>query len=186
MRYFKFAVMRYLVLLVWMPCINMAMAQEAKEPTKLLLKIEAVAATNPDDSGRPSPIKVRLYELKDSNSFGEADYFGLNSADKSILGADLLSKDEFILRPGESKTIERASHNQTTALGILAGYRDLANSTWRVADGYRAWFADYVDTKFRGATKEYFCPEKPAVISADLTKILVAIGGKEIPDVKTP
>ena len=55
-----------------------------------------------------------------------------------------------------------------------------------VADGYRAWFADYVDTKFRGATKEYFCPEKPAVISADLTKILVAIGGKEIPDVKTP
>ena len=132
MRYFKFAVMRYLVLLVWMPCINMAMAQEAKEPTKLLLKIEAVAATNPDDSGRPSPIKVRLYELKDSNSFGEADYFGLNSADKSILGADLLSKDEFILRPGESKTIERASHNQTTALGILAGYRDLANSTWRV------------------------------------------------------
>jgi type VI secretion system protein VasD len=44
----------------------------------------------------------------------------------------MLGKDEFILRPGETKTIERASHNQTTALGILAGYRDLANSTWRV------------------------------------------------------
>jgi type VI secretion system protein VasD len=132
MRYFKSAVMRHLVLLAFSVGIGMAEAQDAKEPTKLLIKIEATATTNPDDSGRPSPIKVRLYELKDSNNFAEADYFGLNAGDKSLLGADMLGKDEFILRPGETKTIERASHNQTTALGILAGYRDLANSTWRV------------------------------------------------------
>lgn len=106
-------------------------AQDAKEPTKLVLKLEAAVQTNPDETGRPSPVKVRIYELKDSNAFAEADYFSLNANDKSVLGGDLLVRDEFILRPGETKRIERKSHPKTVALGILAGYRDL-NSVWRV------------------------------------------------------
>lgn len=112
--------------------MSTSQAQPAKEPTKLVLRIESSASTNPDDSGRASPVKVRLYELKDSNSFGEADYFSLHNGDKALLGADLLIKDEFVLRPGEFKTIERKTHPQTTAIGVLAGYRNLANSTWRV------------------------------------------------------
>lgn len=107
------------------------LAQDAKEPTKLTLTIEATSGVNPDDSQRPSPIKVRVYELKDSNSFSEADYFSLDKNDKTVLAADLLAKDEFILRPGESKKIERKSNTQTTALGVLAGYRDLPNAVWR-------------------------------------------------------
>ncbi|MBT0571816.1 type VI secretion system lipoprotein TssJ [Curvibacter sp. CHRR-16] len=106
-------------------------AEDAKEATKLTLTIEATPGVNPDDSQRPSPIKVRVYELKDSNSFTEADYFSLEKNDKTVLAADLLAKDEFILRPGESKKIERKSNTQTTALGILAGYRDLPNAVWR-------------------------------------------------------
>jgi type VI secretion system protein VasD len=107
-------------------------AQEAKEQTKLVLTIEAAPGVNPDTSLRPSPIKVRIYELKDPGSFSEADYFSLDTTDKVTLAADMLSKDEFILRPGESRTIERKSNAQTTAIGVLAGYRDLPNSTWRV------------------------------------------------------
>ena len=106
-------------------------AQDAKEPTRLVLRMDAAAQTNPDATGRPSPVKVRIYELKDSNAFAEADYFSLNANDKAVLGGDLLVRDEFILRPGETKRIERKSHPKTVALGILAGYRDL-NSVWRV------------------------------------------------------
>ena len=107
-------------------------AQEAKEQTKLILTIEAASGVNPDTSLRPSPIKVRIYELKDPGSFSEADYFSLDTTDKVTLAADMLAKDEFILRPGESRTIERKSNAQTTAIGVLAGYRDLPNSTWRM------------------------------------------------------
>ncbi len=107
-------------------------AQEAKEQTKLVLAVEATSGVNPDTSLRPSPIKVRIYELKDPGSFAEADYFSLDTTDKVTLAADMLAKDEFILRPGESRTIERKSNAQTTAIGVLAGYRDLPNSTWRV------------------------------------------------------
>jgi len=110
-----------------------ARAEDAKEPTKLVLKIEATQGVNPDQGGRPSPIKVRVYELKDSAAFLEGDYFGLDTADKTMLAADMLAKDEFILRPGEVRTIERKAKSQSTAIGILAGYRDLANSTWRIA-----------------------------------------------------
>jgi type VI secretion system protein VasD len=109
-----------------------AYAQEAKEQTKLILSIEAAAGVNPDSSLRPSPIKVRIYELKDQSAFAEADYFSLDTTDKVVLAADMLAKDEFILRPGEKRSIERKSNAQTTAIGVLAGYRDLPNSTWRV------------------------------------------------------
>ena len=107
-------------------------AQEAKEATKLQLNIEAAPGVNPDTSLRPSPIKVRIYELKDAASFSEADYFSLDTGDKVTLASDMLARDEFILRPGESRSIQRKSNTQTTAIGVLAGYRDLPNATWRV------------------------------------------------------
>lgn len=109
-----------------------ARAQEAKEKTRLVMDIEASAGTNPDASLRPSPIKVRIYELKDAGTFVEADYFNLETADKVTLAADMLSRDEFILRPGEKRRIDRKSHAQTTAIGVIAGYRDLPNTVWRV------------------------------------------------------
>ena len=111
---------------------SFAQAQDAKEPTKLQIRIEVSNGVNPDTSLRPSPIKVRLYELKDVGAFNEADYFSLDTSDKVVLAADMLAKDEFILRPGEVKVLERKSHSQTTAIGVLAGYRDLPNATWRV------------------------------------------------------
>ena len=122
---FQAVVLTLCVLLHWS-----AHAQNAKEPVKLNLRIEASPQTNPDEAGRPSPVKVRVYELKDSNTFTEVDFFGLNANDKSVLGADLLARDEFILKPGEVRKIERKTHPATTAIGVIAGYRDL-NSTWR-------------------------------------------------------
>jgi type VI secretion system protein VasD len=108
------------------------MARQEKEATKLTLSISTDANVNPDAAQRASPIKVRIYELKDSSSFAEADYFSLDGNDKVVLTGDLLVKDEYILRTSETRKIERKSHPQTTAIGILAGYRDLPNSLWRV------------------------------------------------------
>lgn len=105
---------------------------QPKEPVKLKLSFIANSQLNPDTKNRPSPIMVRLYELKNPSTFEQADYFSLFDKDKIILGEDMLVKDEFIMRPGEEKRIDRKSHPQTTAIGILAGYRDLSISNWRV------------------------------------------------------
>jgi type VI secretion system protein VasD len=130
------------VLLPWiariLACAFLAMssaqvlAQDVKERTKLSLTVEATAGVNPDASLRPSPIRVRIYELKDAATFAQADYFSLDTTDKVILATDMLARDEFILRPGEKRRIERKSNAQTMAIGVLAGYRDLPNATWRV------------------------------------------------------
>ncbi|MFC5770493.1 type VI secretion system lipoprotein TssJ [Thauera sinica] len=47
------------------------------------------------------------------------------------MGPDLLKKESYLLRPGESRVIERKSDQATVAIGVLAGYRDLGKSVWR-------------------------------------------------------
>ncbi|AOY90871.1 type VI secretion system-associated lipoprotein [Cupriavidus sp. USMAA2-4] len=102
-----------------------------KEQIKLDLAVSAGAAVNPDDQDRASPVLVRVYELKTESTFQGADYFSLDKNDKTVLTQDMLARDEFILRPGESRDIERKLNRDTTTLGILVGYRDLAKATWR-------------------------------------------------------
>lgn len=160
----KFLGKTFALFFAWLMLASGTWAQEANEPTKLTLKIEATSSVNPDQSGRASPIKVRVYELKDSASFAEADYFGLDTADKTLLAADMLAKDEFILRPGESRTIERKSRVQTTAIGILAGYRDLANANWRVV----YTFQEPEPSWFRMLLPSILLPYKKAVLNFQL------------------
>lgn len=111
--------------------ITIAHAQVVKEPTKLDITIHAAEDVNPNVHGQAAPIMVRIYELKSTGNFKQEDFLTLQNADKAALGADMLVKDEFILRPGERKAIRRKSYADTTAIGVLAGYRDLPNATWR-------------------------------------------------------
>ncbi|AJG18146.1 type VI secretion system lipoprotein TssJ [Cupriavidus basilensis] len=101
------------------------------EQMKLVLRAEAKPTVNPDARGRASPVLVRMYELKSDGTFANADYFTLQSADKTLLLDDLLARDEFILRPDETRDFERKLNPATTALGFLVGYNDLGKATWR-------------------------------------------------------
>lgn len=102
-----------------------------REQMKLDLAVTARDTVNPDDKGRPSPVLVRVYELKTASAFENADYYSLENADKTLLTQDLLARDEFILRPGESRAIERKLNADTQAIGFLVGYRELGKATWR-------------------------------------------------------
>jgi len=101
------------------------------EQMKLDLSIEAKDTLNPDDKGRASPVLVRLYELKTASTFENADYYALESTDRTMLVPDLLARDEFILRPGEFRDVERKLNPDTQVLGLLVGYRELGRATWR-------------------------------------------------------
>ncbi|WP_260397114.1 type VI secretion system lipoprotein TssJ [Variovorax sp. KBW07] len=123
-----------------MPCLLLMLAvapsshaqfSYPREQTKLDITITAGADVNPDDKGRAAPILVRVYELKSEGTFEAADYFSIYNNDKALIGSDLLVRDEFILRPGDVKTIRRKSHPDLAAIGIVAGYRDLAQADWR-------------------------------------------------------
>ena len=84
----------------------------------------ASADTNPDASGRPSPIVVRVYQLKTDAAFKGADFFALYDDDQKVLGAELISRDEYVLAPSERKTIDVSVSRDARFIGALAAFRD--------------------------------------------------------------
>ncbi len=108
--------------------------QSPREQTALDITVTAAADVNPNEMGRGAPVLVRLYELRSPSSFQAADYLSLQSGDRATLGADLLVREEFVLRPGEQKRIRRKSHPDLEAIAVLAGFRDLAQSDWRAVE----------------------------------------------------
>ncbi len=102
-----------------------------REKTSLEIEISADDDVNPDAKLRATPVLLRMYELRSSVAFESADFFSLNSSDRTALGSDMLTREEFVLRPGERRLLRRKSHPDVEALGWIAGYRDLAHSDWR-------------------------------------------------------
>jgi type VI secretion system protein VasD len=101
------------------------------KPAQVAGTIQASELVNPSSSKRPSPLLLRVYELKTAAAFNSADFMSLYQRDKVELGADLLGKDEFVLAPGESKTFAKTLALETRFLGIVAAYRDVEHARWR-------------------------------------------------------
>lgn len=95
------------------------------------MTLAAAGDVNPDASGRPSPIVVRVYQLRADAGFAGAEFFALfDDADKA-LGADLISRDEYVMTPGERRTVDITIPEDARAVGVLAAYRDVRNAQWR-------------------------------------------------------
>ncbi len=101
------------------------------DPTTIEATAEASAQVNPDTRKRPSPVMVRVYELKARTQFDAADYITLFERDKDVLGSELVLRDEFVMRPGESKDLSRTPNADTKFLAVLVGYRDMVKSRSR-------------------------------------------------------
>ncbi|MEJ5057291.1 MULTISPECIES: type VI secretion system lipoprotein TssJ [unclassified Pseudomonas] len=99
--------------------------------TKLNLQLTASDQLNPDLNGRPSPIVVRLFELRHPVAFENADFFSLYERAKESLAPDLVTSEELDLRPGETVSLKLSVKKGSRYVGILAAYRDLPETRWR-------------------------------------------------------
>ncbi|WP_419712598.1 type VI secretion system lipoprotein TssJ [Pseudomonas sp. NFX224] len=99
--------------------------------TKLNLRLTAGDQLNPDIHGRPSPIVVRLLELKHPVAFENADFFSLYDRAGKSLAPDLVTSEELQLRPGETVALNLSVQEGSRYVGILAAYRDLPETRWR-------------------------------------------------------
>ncbi|MEL0167070.1 MAG: type VI secretion system lipoprotein TssJ [Pseudomonadaceae bacterium] len=100
--------------------------------TKLDLTLSASEQLNPDLHGRPSPLVLQLVELSDAGTFEQADYFALQQHRTQLLAPNMLASEELELRPGQRRTLKLAMQPQTRYLGLIASYRDLPNTRWRI------------------------------------------------------
>lgn len=99
--------------------------------TPIVMTLVADAAVNPDARARPSPLTVRVYALKTSGAFDAADFFTLFDKDQATLGAEMIQREELLLRPGETKKLEMTLPADGKALGVIAAYRDIERARWR-------------------------------------------------------
>jgi type VI secretion system protein VasD len=103
----------------------------APKPTVISGSVQASTGLNPSVSQRPSPLLVRVYELKSAAAFSAADFMSLHQSDQTALGADLVAKEEMMLQPGETRPYEKRLADQTRFVGVFAAYRNLEQATWR-------------------------------------------------------
>lgn len=122
----------------WVACVAVALAGCASKPAKPVetkAELTASADVNPDSSGRPSPIVVRIYQLRGDTEFNNADFFALYEKDKEILGASLIGRDEKTLFPGQHLEMDLPLSGEARFVGVVAAYRELGASRWRAEMG---------------------------------------------------
>lgn len=106
-------------------------ADSAASGSAVTLYFSAAAGLNPGAGGTPAPVRVRLYELKNSAAFARADYFALAERAQATLGADLIDQDEVLLQPGEQLRLVRPLDPATRQVGLVVGYREIDQALWR-------------------------------------------------------
>src|ERR1700722_17718151 len=103
---------------------------DERVPTRALLA--ATQDVNPDINGRPSPVVVRIFQLRGDSEFQAADFPSLYTHEKESLGASLIVSQEFELRPGDPLDTRIPVARDARYVGAIAAYRDLSASQWRV------------------------------------------------------
>lgn len=127
------AASRRFALACGLACAGVLMAGCASKPvvTPVSITLAAGADANPDARGRASPLTVRVYALKSPGPFEGADFFSLFEKDQATLGAELVQREEMLLRPGESRKLDLTLPADAKAIGIMAAFRDLDRARWR-------------------------------------------------------
>lgn len=108
-------------------------AKKPETPQAASLAVSAVASSdlNPDSTGRASPLVIRIYALRALADFQKADFFALYDRDEEVLAADLVKRDEIIIQPGKTITLEREFPPDVKHVAVIGAFRDVARANWR-------------------------------------------------------
>lgn len=115
-------------------CVALAGCASAPPPPKMLsLTIHALPALNPDAHGRPTPVLLRIYELRARDAFDRATFFELYDHDARVLGNAVLDRAEIAVSPGETVPFVRSLDPATRAVAVMAAYERIDEAKWRAS-----------------------------------------------------
>lgn len=106
-------------------------APKPPPPTTIRLTVVGAKVLNPDPSGRPSPVMLRLYQLGPSDAFANADFFQVMDQDKATLGPTLLDRQELAVQPDGRQTVTIQPKPDVKTLAIAAAFRAYEEAGWR-------------------------------------------------------
>jgi type VI secretion system protein VasD len=122
---------RRLILLVAGALLVGACASKPPKPAPTHAELTVSPDVNPDSSGRASPVVLRVYQLRNDGEFNSADFFGVYEKEKETLGASLVSREEYVLAPGENRKLDLPVNAETRFIGVVAAFRDIRVARWR-------------------------------------------------------
>lgn len=101
--------------------------------TDLEIKFKVDADINPDDDRKPSPLFVRMYQLKSTKMFSRANFIDLYEKDKEVLGADMISSQKLRrIKPGESRSERFVLNKETRHIGLYAEFLQFKKSSFKL------------------------------------------------------
>lgn len=115
---------------------------ETKSESELKISLVASAEINKSKNQLPSPLNVFVYAVKSKQSFLSTDYLTYLYKNKPNPENEMLIF-EYIIRPGETKTIDYKINSDFPYIGVIAAYKDINNAKWS---------AVYPLSDLRGAT----------------------------------
>jgi type VI secretion system protein VasD len=102
-------------------------------PTVVNLTLVTTADANPTTDNHGAPLSLRVYQLAGAANFKAAEFFPLFNADAATLKSDLSHRDDFLLPPGQTKTVEIDPNDTVKAIAVFAAYRDFQHAMWRAS-----------------------------------------------------
>ncbi len=128
---------RTLALLATLAVTTLGLAGCGGLPATVHVNASASADLNPGPRGSAFPAQVRLYLLRAQDKFVNADYFQLADHEASVLGNDLVSREELTMHPGDTRIVDLPTKPDTRFVGVAVAYRNLDSATWRAVTPVR-------------------------------------------------
>src|SRR5262249_47992811 len=95
------------------------------------LNIYAADNINPNDSGNPRPVVVRLYQLKNDVRMENASYDDILLKDKETLQDDLMKVDELSVFPNDLVQVKFERMKEASVLGGVALFHSPKGNSWK-------------------------------------------------------
>lgn len=113
--------------------LNSGLAGTLDLDTDFMLELKADATINPDHNNEPSPLFVRMYELKSENAFKQANFLELYENDKDVLKAELVARHDLkSLTPGQSVSGKYVLAKETAFIGLYAEFSQYKDSGYKL------------------------------------------------------
>jgi len=88
---------------------------------------------NPDDLDTPSPLFIRMYELKSNKLMKKADFLDIYEQDKKILGADMVAVHRLKrFTPGENRSEQFVLKKDTGFVALYAEFSKFRESKYKL------------------------------------------------------
>lgn len=101
--------------------------------TDLKLSFVVDKSINPDDSKVSSPLIIRMYELKSTKAFENANFIDLYERDVDVLGKTMITQQSLKpIQPNEDRTARFVLSKGTKYIGLYAEFLQYEDAKYKV------------------------------------------------------